>query len=274
MRRSVLAACSAVTVVSVFSGSASSAAVFADQWVDYVPGTMAAPYDTPASAVGAAATLHAYGVVSPFNPAFAPADIVGIGAGGRLTLRFPQVVFDVPGPDFGVINNVGLIDAAYPSGTATNPAMTFNAAPRVADVSVSLDGTTFVPLSRTEFSNPANAFVNAGPFDATAPSPAIPSDFGKPFTGTLASFNGLGWGPIVSLLDGSGGGTWLDVGSSGLSSFQYVRFEIPPTGIAGSDDRLYIDAVVANNAAVPEPGGVSILALGSFVLGRRARRAG
>lgn len=273
MRRSVLFAASAALSSCLLTGSNLSAAVFVSQVVDYVPGDISPTYTTASSALGPAALVHSFGVVSPFNPAYEPSDLVGIGKGGRLTVRFAQPVVDVPGPDFGVFNNVGLIDASYPSGTATNPAATFNALPRVADVSVSSDGTTFVPLSRTTFSNPAMAFQNAGPFDMAPPSPAVVSDFGKPFAGTLASFDGLSWPQIQVLLDGSGGGTWLDVSVTGLSSFEYVRFEIPADGIAGSDDRVYIDAVSANNVAVPEPATLSLAlsVLGGVLLRRRVR---
>jgi hypothetical protein len=270
MRRSVLFSASAA-LSSLLAGSSLSAAVFVSQVVDYVPGAISPAYTTAAAALGPATLIHSYGVVSPFNPAFDPADIVGIGKGGRLTVRFPQPIADVPGLDFGVFNNVGLIDASYPSGTATNPAATFNALPRIADVSVSSDGVNYLPVSRTTFSNPANAFVNSGPFDMTAPSPAVTSDFGKSFTGTLASFDGLTWSQIQAVLDGSGGGTWLDVSGTGLSSFQYVRFEIPADGIAGSDDRLFIDAVSANNVAVPEPAMLSLAVLGGLALRRRVR---
>jgi hypothetical protein len=268
MRFASLAAVSAVALAAPLQ-----AAVFVSSVSDYTAGALSTPRTNSAAAVGAPATVHAGGVLSPFNPAYANEDIVGIGAGGQITLSFATPIFDVPGPDVGVVTNIGLIDASFPSGTATNPAGTFNALPRVADVAVSSDGTTFLPVGRVTFENPANAFTNTpNPFDLEAPANPQPADFGKPFTGTLASFGGLSWTQSLALLNGSGGGTWIDVGPAGLASLRFVRFSIPQAGIAGSDDRFFVDAVMASNAAIPEPATLSLLAFGVAALARRPRR--
>ena len=76
------------------------------------------------------------------------------------------------------------------------------------------------------------------------------ADFSRPFAGTLSDFNGLTYPQILQLLGGSGGGNWLDVTRTGLSSVEYVRFDVP----AGAGDRLVLDAVTA----VPEPVGTLV----------------
>ena len=70
---------------------------------------------------------------------------------------------------------------------------------------------------------------------------------------------------MVELLDGSAGGTWLDVSGAGLSAVQFVRFEVP----AGTGARLVLDAVTA----VPEPGAATVLCLALLSFVRRRRRS-
>jgi hypothetical protein len=254
------------------------AAVFATSASGYVAGSGVGGFTNPVSATGAPDALTGEGlgfpnILSPFSPAFEADEIVGVGRGGSITVTFPVPIRDVPGPDFGVISNVGLIDASYPDGTNTNPAGTFNPLPRAADVEVSADGNNFTPLGRFTLDNPANYFADASnPYLGAVPAGATAADFGKPFGGSLASFNGLNWAQTLTLLNGSGGGTWFDLAGSGLTGGVIaIRFSIPTAGIAGSDDRIFLDAVVAANAAVPEPSwALSGLAV---LVGLRARRS-
>lgn len=269
----------AVWVVLGSAGTApvASAAVFAASASGYVAGSGVGAFTNPVTATGAPDALTGEGlgfpnILSPFSPAYEVDEIVGVGRGGSITVTFPVPVRDVPGPDFGVISNVGLIDASFPDGTSTSPAGTFNPLPRVADVAVSADGTSFTPLGRFTFDTPANYFADASnPYLGAVPAGATPADFGRPFAGSLSSFSGLNWAQALTLLNGSGGGTWIDLAASGLTDgVAAIRFSIPAGGIAGSDDRVFLDAVVAANAAVPEPSAVlpGLLALA----GLRARR--
>jgi hypothetical protein len=161
---------------------------------------------------------------------------------------------------------------SYPNGQIGGTPGFFTGA-RIADVEVSGDGTSFVPVGRFQFTLPANAYTNiADPFATSAPSAAVESDFGKPFTQPLSAFGGLNLSQAVALLDGSGGGTWLDVTpASGLGSFQFVRFSIPGAGITGSENVVYIDSIVAANAAVPEPGMIGAIAMAGVALLRRKK---
>jgi hypothetical protein len=258
-----------------FVGPSILASQFASSVVSYDKGTYAGGYSTAASALGspdATTGTDFPNILSPFSPAYNSNQLAGIGQGGQITLSFPQPVSVISGLEIGVIGNIGLADASYPSGQNLNPALTFNDLPRIADVEVSFDGTDYRGVGRVNFANPANYFLNAAdPYLTAPPASPVMADFGKPFAGTLATFNGLNWSQTLAALDGSGGGTWIDASSSGLSSFQFVRFSIPAAGITGSDNQLFIDAVSVNNAAIPEPAVLGSLLPLATVLRRKSR---
>src|SRR5687767_6191166 len=250
--------------VHFFGVGSAGAAVTAVSVVDYQPGS-ATSFTNPAASLGLPAGDTSFGALTPFNPPFLDSQIVVVGAGGRLTLRLSSpVAAGGAGPELGVFANNGLIDVSDDgSGLAGNPAATFSPPP-VALVSVSADGQTFVPLGNQPitFGNPTNFYTDVAIEDYSAPLGAAAADFSKPFTGTLSSFNDLAYPQIVQLLNGSAGGTWVDVSGSGLPSIEYVRFDVP----AGGGQRLVLDAVTA----VPEPTmGVCFVAAIPMLLRRR-----
>lgn len=255
---------------------AASAAVFASSVGFYEPGIGAGGFTNPSVALGSPAPLTGDGlgfpnILSPFSPPFEADEIVGVGRGGVLQVNFDIPISDVPGPDFGVFTNVGLVDVNFPNGVNSNPASTFNPLPRAAKVSVSADGNAFVSLGSVTFSQPTNYFVNASnPYLSAAPGDGVIADFGKPFTGGLSTFNGLDWTQTLAALDGSGGGTWIDFSATNLGSIVAVRISIDATPPTGIDGRVFVDAVAAHNAAVPEPIGALLLA--PLALLRRHRR--
>ena len=241
----------AVWIASLSWPESIHAAFFADLVVSYVPGAGVTALNHPSAAIGSPYNLTGEdiafpNVLSPMNPAFEPAHIVQIGSGGQITLRFGHFVLPVSGPEIGVINNVGLIDANFPSGTATNPATTFG--DDIARIEVSENGLTWVDLGTTLFNLPANFYTNAGPFDTMPPTSPLPTNFGNPFTGSLSDFDGLNYSAILTALDGSGGGTWLDLSGTGLSQAGYIRFSLDEDATTNFE----LDAVViANNAVGP-----------------------
>jgi hypothetical protein len=251
--------------VSVLLASArfAGATEFASQVVSYTPGAASTTDPTfvdPSAALGAPSGITGVlagfpNVLSPFSPAFDVGQIVVIGEGGELTLKFPSPISTAPGLAIGVISNSGLIDNNYPSGQATNPATNFGGGS--ADVSVSQDGKTFVSLGEKEFLNPANFYLNAGPYDTTAPTSPQLADFGKAFAGDLNAFNNEDDAQVVSTLNGSGGGTWLDLSASGLSQVNFIEFSVPTDGTSFGGtvgSRLPIDAVaVADDHLFSQP---------------------
>ncbi|HEY3898052.1 MAG TPA: PEP-CTERM sorting domain-containing protein [Chthoniobacter sp.] len=259
-----------------------ASAQFANAVVDYTPGALFDSYNTPTSALGQPAPIVGPdsgfpGVFSPFDPHYETTDLVGIGAGGQLTLQLQNFVNVQSGAfEIGVWSNVGLTDVDYPNGTAGNPVTTFSP-PSSAVVSVSADGTHWVTLnggSPITFSLPGNYYTNAGPFDPTAPADPQFANFGQPFTGSLSDFDGEDYAQVLATLDGSAGGTWLDLDGTGLSQVGYVRFN----GVADGDE-LYINGVGINSSlagaeVVPEPASAGLLLLGavSALAWRRNRK--
>lgn len=240
---------------------AARAVVTAAEVVSYQPGS-ATSFTNPAAALGLPMGDTTFGALTPFNPPFKPEHIVIVGAGGSATLRMSSPVpAGGAGPDLGVFSNNGIIDvSATGSGQAGTPAATFSP-PGVARVSVSSDGVTFLPVREEPFvfENPTNFYTDVTIADFSAPLGSLVADFANPFTGTLSSFSGLGYPQVLQLLDGSAGGTWLDVTSTGLPTVQYVRFDVP------AGERLVLDAVTA----VPEPGLICAPAVALLSLRRR-----
>lgn len=253
--------------------------------VDYTQGTTppaASGLNNPNAALGAPSAIISPGspyqaIFSPFNGPFESSDIVAIGTGGQITLQLSHYVAinRTPGnPEIGVWENVGIADDDYPNGQAGDPAFFYGA--NSAVVQVSFDNVTWYSLnggSAISFGLPGNYFTNATtPFDANAPASPQYADFGKPFLGVQADFNGKNFSQIKTLLDGSAGGNWLDLDSLPLSVSEvgYIRF-------SGTSE-LEIDAVAINTsqqgAPVPEPAS-ALLAGIAFALcaTRRYRRA-
>lgn len=267
-------------LIAAILPSARAAESFANSVLNYTAGTGAGTYTDPAAALGKPAAETGFGPVTPFNPHFGPGQLVRIGAGGQLTLQLANYVLvnNTAGVrELGIWENVGLIDvASFPDpAMANSPASVFGADSAVVEVSA--DSLTWHALNGGApilFNLPGNWYANStGAYDPAPPSP-VDADFGKPFTGTLSDFDGETYAQVLTTLDGSAGGTWLNIDSSfGLTQVGYVRF----SGVAGGQT-IEIDAVGINGsligAAVPEPGAAGLLAAAAGIfLGLKRRRA-
>jgi len=243
---------------------------WADRVTEYVPGDGPVPgYDNPQVALGPPERFTGEGafpsVVSMFNPPFGTDEIVSIGAGGSLTVEFDPPILDSAanryGVDLIVFGNGGFIDFAFPDGQIGPDAEMFGV--DAMRVSVSSDGLSFVDLGEfTEGVFPTQGYLDAGPFD---PAPGNePTAFTRPIDPSLtpADFAGLSYAQALALYDGSGGGTPVDIGPSGLDSVRFVRIETP--SVPGLN--VEIDAF----AAVPEPAPLALFLL--TALSRRAFR--
>jgi hypothetical protein len=235
-----LLAIAGLTIVS------NTQAQFASSVVSYTQGTGAnSSYNNPDAALGAPTTDIGYQNADPFNAPYLPSDIVGLGAGGSLTLQFASPIINNPanpyGVDFIVFGHAGfnIVNGNYSGGGITDGSL-YQGGVGVVNVSVSMDGTTYYPLI-------APSSVSAQ-VDGLFPTDAS----GNPFLPvnpvlTAASFAGQDLAGIRSLYAGSAGGTGFDLSWAGvsLSSVDYVRFEV----VSGS---AYIDAV-SEVQPVPEP---------------------
>ncbi len=240
-------------------------AVSASAVVNYQPGSAPSNFQNSGAALGEPAGDTGFGALTPFNPPFQSSDIVIIGAGGSLTLQLSAPVFAGSGPELGVFVNNGIIDVSDTgTGIAGNPAATFSAFPQ-ANVSVSFDGLLFVPIGTgpTVFDKPTNVYTDTQISNYFAPLGTMKADVAKPFLGDLSDFDGLDYAQMLTLLDDSAGGTWLDVSATGLPVVRFVRFDVPE----GASSRMVVDAVTA----IPEPGALSalLLVVGATCLRRR-----
>lgn len=280
MTRTFSIALALFSALITLSSAHRAAAQYAEQVVSFSGGGM------PASGLGFASSAlgepsrfiaddNFPGVVSPFNPPYKPNQIVSIGEGGQITLRLSH--FAIPQasePEIGVFANVGFADNDFPNGLAGDPPFTFGI--DSAEVSVSEDGLAWTSLGSVTFDIPTNGYTDsASPF-ADSPGSSL-SDFQQPFTGALSDFAGRtyagGGGDMLDLLAGSGGGTWLDISSTGLAKVGYVQFALADNN--GSMN-FELDAVSVSHAAlghrtVPEPA-TAILACLALLMSPVLRR--
>jgi hypothetical protein len=266
-RVSFAAATTASLLLLVGFGTSASAGIFADSpAVSYASGTLPAQYATynnPSTATGALTAdtnvgqVFGFGPLTPFNATWQDTQMVGIGPGGHLTLELGRTASQI-----GVHSGVGLIDANFPNGQNLNPAIAYTE-PRLAQVSVSANGTTYFSLGTITFDIPSNYYATGvtSPFQTTPGT--TPANFEQAFGGTLASFNGQSWAGTLAVLGGSAGGAWLDVTGVLPGGANYVRFDV------GASQIMFVDAVATVAAAVPEPGAAVLVLLSSLTLLRR-----
>jgi hypothetical protein len=265
---SLLAGASVVVCAGSMANAVSTAALVKSYTPgDFAPTSSNTVFQNSSAALGALNGDTTFGGLNPFNPPFAANQIVIIGAGGHLTLQLGEPD-PTNGHTLGVFSDNGLIDVSGGSGVAGNPATTFdNPDHPEAIVKVSQDGNAFVTLNGGNpivFSNPTNYFLDSSISNFFEPIGNVVSDQSKPFLGTLTDFNGETFAQMKQTLNGSAGGTWLDLSGTGLSSINYVEFDVP----AGADYRMVVDSV----AAVPEPSGALVVALGIIAMTQRRRR--
>jgi len=241
-------------------------AQFADRVVSYAQGSgVAAGYNDPAAALGAPSqfTPGDYGgPVDPFNAPYLPSQIVGLGAGGSITLQFNTPIRNNAanpyGLDFIIFGHAGFLED-FGSGTALDGSL-YTGGTSDVRVSVSADGSTFYTL------NPLQTPVVDGwfPTDGSG-DPQIPVNP----TLTADDFGGLTLSGIRSLYAGSAGGAGFDIAwavdgnnqSVSLPEVNFVRLE-------NSSDVAYIDAI----SAVPEPATGTLAMAGASLFWWRCRK--
>ena len=86
---------------------------------------------------------------------------------------------------------------------------------------VSEDGITWYPVPGSDFNNPTPIYTDVdGPY--TSDTGSNLANFAQPFTDNLSSFDNEDFAGTLGVLNGSAGGTWLDLSSTGLSEVNYV----------------------------------------------------
>ena len=220
-----------------------------DPWpseiVEYVPGDSPVPgYTDPQAALGPPARMSENvqfpGVVSPFNPAYSPDDIVSIGPGGHLVLRFTSPVENDPrhihGIELMVFGNSFFTNVGWPGAVVGGLASDGG----IVEVSPDGEQWTLVPDIEADGLFPTMGFVDAGPFDEEPGS--VLTDQHRPIDPelTLDDFLGLSHADVVELYAGSAGGIGIDLGDLGLDAVQYVRIANPES----NNSAIEVDAVI------------------------------
>ncbi len=215
------------------------------QIVSYFAGTGAgASYQNPAAALGPPTLTTGAGVdpgaVTPFRPAFMPAEIVSIGRGGWLIIEFETPIYDDPrnafGVDFIVYGNSFFGDLAYPGGVA---GLHFQEG---GSIQVSADGQTWIAVSgEADGGLPTMAFLDAGPYQTFAGDiPADPAIAVDPAI-TPDTLIGLEYSQLQDAYGGGCGGTRVDLASAGVPFARFVRISVSVNAPLVPE----IDAVVA-----------------------------
>src|SRR5882724_1900632 len=128
--------------------STACADTFADAVIDYTSGTgFAAGFTNPAVVLGAPTST-----ANPFSPAFRNTQLLSLGAGGSLTVRFDTPIQNDSthpyGLDFTVFGNSGFIitNGNFSGGGITDGSL-FGHNPGATRVSVSQDNLTYYQLN-------------------------------------------------------------------------------------------------------------------------------
>ena len=246
------------------------ASSFATQVVRYTPGSnVPASYDNPLTSLGEPSRSTGDGPfdgdVTVFNAPYTADQVVSIGAGGELVLRFDHAVTDDPANLYGIdllIYGNAFLGLSFETFLADGTV--FGEPARVA---VSQDGSVWIDAAGlfADTMPPTLAYQNPpGPFSSGG---TIPTSFTRPVDPTLdaSDFTGLDTAQIAALYDGGAGGLGIDLGALGLPWIEYVRIWQP----AGDAYASEIDAI----ADVPEPGAATLFGVAALALtSRRERR--
>ena len=245
------------------------AASFATQVVSYTPGSNVPPgYNDPLSSLGEPARSTGSGPfdgdITPFNAPYTADQVVGIGAGGELVLRFDHAVTDDPTNLYGIdllVYGNAFLGLSFETFLADG---TVFAEP--ARVAVSQDGSVWIDAAGlfADALFPTLAYQNPpGPFSSGG---TIPTSFTRPVDPSLIApdFAGLDTAQIAALYGGGAGGLGIDLGALGVPWIEYVRISQP----VGDGYASEIDAI----ADVPEPGAATLFGVAALALTwRRAR---
>ncbi len=216
------------------------------------------------------------GPVDPFDSPYLGSQLVGIGAGGSLTVHFDTPVqhdashpfgvdFQVFSGSFFVVTNSFDSNFNY-VGTPATDGSVFGTGAASTRVSVSADGVTFFTLNPALAPQIKSLFPTDGAGDFTRPvNPSL----------TSADFAGLTLDGVRNRYAGSAGGTGFDLAwaqdgtghSVAIDQASYVRIDV----LSG---KVEVDglAAVRGLTSVPEPSAWALGIIGLvpvLVLGRR-----
>ena len=271
----LLFACALVLTSGAFSQAADP---WADEVVSYVEGTGVAtewgsslPYNDSSAALGEPTRFShtAFGdyPTTPFQTAAGLSEVVSLGEGGELVVRFDEPVVDDPLNPFGidllVFGNSFFGLNSYnndPNDTADGSSDAEGGVIWLSD-----DGVNYLEVTGV---GADGVFPTLGYSDVTIPWPttaSVPTDFTLPVDPST-DVTGMNTSQVIAAYAGSGGGAGIDLASVGLAQVTHVKITNP----VGSGITPEIDGL-ADVRAVPEPAGL-LLAAVAFGLAAIARR--
>jgi hypothetical protein len=253
---------------------------FAAEVIEYVQGNNVGidyitkkPFNEPNTALGRP-TLETTGdgmfiplgenvPVVPVYPPFRSFEVVTVGNGGRLTLKFNHhVANDKNNPygiDFIVYGNARQTISGGQSWTNGNPELTtvedtVSAEPGI--VAVSQDGNNWYSFSNGRY---ADSFAPTASYEwdgvnnvwAEELDPTRPIDPNL----TAAGLNGKTVAQVIEIYNGSAGGTGFDIGALGLDWIQYVRIDDKPDSSATTEIDAIADVSCCGDYKHPRPAG-------------------
>jgi hypothetical protein len=273
----------ALCLMAIIADHTMAADPWADHVVSYTPGagvtsdfpTMI-PFNDPMTALGEPTRftsphpVGSGGVVTPLNAPFRASEVVSIGRGGSLVVRFEEPVVDHPANPFGV--DLIVFGNAFFVGSFFNPDFSFNpagtasgAAAEGGVIEVSADGVNFLAVpGDADGLFPTNAYADVFDPFATVPG-VVPADFTRPVNPAFDA-TGKTYVEILAGYAGSGGGLGIDLAPTGLSSISHVRITTP----VGAQFVPEIDAL-ADVAAVPEPAASTTFLAGAVLFAWQIR---
>jgi hypothetical protein len=240
---------------------------WADDVVSYVPGRGGVSgYDDPLTALGPPERFSGEGafpgVVSQFQPAWTPLEIVSLAAGGSIVVAFDEPVVDDPwnpwGIDLLIFGNIGFSDDGDGGGRVAG-----YMGPEGGVISVSQDGVTWWTITSctADGTTPTVGYLDAGPFD-TAPG-VIESDFTRPTDPrlTIDEVHGLWHEELQVLYGGSGGGSGVDLAEVGLEWITFVQITCPEGAQVSPEVDAMVDVAPRRQGDVNFDGVTSVLDL-------------
>jgi hypothetical protein len=220
--------------------------------VSYDPGSNAAPrFLDPQNALGTPSQVNPFGEpTDPFNPPYGTNQIVSIGTGGHLAVRFHQPILNHPhnlgGLDFTIFGNAGFIITNEFDlttfdwiGTPATDGALFGEGTGAMAVSVSRDGKDFFILDPRSMPR-----IDSFPPTDGAGDPGIPVPAGL----SPSDFAGATLEVMRTLYAGSAGGASFDLENAldldgrpvFLPEIRYIRIDV-------LEGRAEVDAIVAVN---------------------------
>jgi MYXO-CTERM domain-containing protein len=304
--RTLVASLLAMGTTSVVAGYTYDASDFATEVVEYVKGAdvgshwiTGASYDNAQAALGRP-TVDTSGdgwfiplddrvPTVPVNPPSRAYEIVTVGNGGSLTVKFDHAVLDDPanpyGIDFLIFSNAFMLGENWASWENGDPAAFTTGDTSLfalADVSVSQDGVTWHDFTDGPYAgdgpatlgreydtlNPDNSLGSWNLWWGAPTDPTLPLDPSL----TLDNLAGKTVAEIANLYGESAGGTGFDIGTLGLDWIRYIRVTDIDNVSATTEIDAFADVAPAPTTQVPEPASWTLALAGLAALAARRRR--